>query len=502
MIKILTTDQIRKADQETLKGESISSRQLMRRACDALFIWIGERYDKTHRFVFFCGPGNNGGDGICLSMLMKQAGYTCVVYYSSVKELSEDGRFYLPEARAAGVEVVPVGGIKDLKPVLATDVLVDALFGSGLSRSIEDPFKDIIQWMNHTQNEIVSIDMPSGLLMDKKPGVEGLSIIKANYTLCFQQPRISLFLPEYQSFVGEWVVLPIGLDPDYLDRVETDYYLLETGDLKKKIRLRKKFDHKGRFGHGFLIAGSYGKMGAAVISAEGALRSGIGLLTVHVPKLGYDIIQHAVPEAMASVDKYDKLISKIPGCDNYTAVGIGPGIGKSPFTVGAIRDLFERCHCPLVLDADALNILSEQPEMLEMLPNDSVITPHIKEFDRLVGECTSHFDRIQKQKDFARKYGVVVVLKGSYTSIVGPEGVCYFNPSGNPGLAKGGSGDLLTGMVLAFLSQGYCSLDSALLAVYLHGLAADLAIEDISVESLLPTDVSMYISDAFLYLKA
>lgn len=484
-----------------MQHERISSIELMNRACTSLFKWIENRYSADSTFILICGPGNNGGDGICLSLLLSTAGYKIKVYYPAGEPLSEDAQYYLEKARANNSRLIPYKNSEDFEPPQSSDIIIDGLFGSGLNRPIEEPYAGIVQWINNSQSIVISIDFPSGLMEDYKSGIDLVRIVKSDYTLSFQQPRLPFFLPEYASVVGEWEVLPIGLSKEYLDKASSDYSLIDRTDLRAKLRMRKKFDHKGRFGHGFLIAGSYGKMGAAVLAAQGALRTGIGLLTVHIPRLGYEIIQVSVPEAMASVDKYEKLISKIPGCDNYTAVAIGPGIGKSGLTSGAIRDLFERCRCPLVLDADALNLISEQPEMLDLIPQDCVITPHIKEFDRLVGESINHFERIQKQIAFAKKYGVVVVLKGAYTSVAGPEGLCYFNDSGNPGLAKGGSGDLLTGMVLAYLAQGYCSLDSALLAVHLHGLAADLALEDISMESLLPSEVSLYISDAIRLLK-
>lgn len=501
MIKLLRPDQIRQADRQTLEDESITSVLLMKRASSALFRWIIENYSDCKGFAVLCGPGNNGGDGLCLSLMLKEGGYKCRVYYPAGEPLSEDSLYYLAQAEEASIYLKAYRSSADIDSLDSGEVIIDALFGSGLNRPLEEPYTGLVQWMNQATYTVISVDYPSGLMEDFSVALETLSIVRADHTLSFQQPRLPHFLPEYAPFIGNWAILPIGLSTDFIESCESDFYVLEASDLKAKLRLRKRFDHKGRFGHGFLIAGSYGKMGAAVLAAEGALRTGIGLLTVHVPRLGYDIIQKSVPEAMASVDKYEKLISKIPGCDNYTAVAIGPGIGKSALTSGAIRELFERCRCPLVLDADALNLIAEQEGMLELMPQDCILTPHIKEFDRLVGDSANHFERIRKQMAFAREYGVVVVLKGAYTSIAGPEGNCYFNTSGNPGLAKGGSGDLLTGMVLAFLAQGYCSMDSAQLAVHLHGLAADFAVEDISEESLLPSEVASYISEAFKHLK-
>ncbi|MFW6289812.1 MAG: NAD(P)H-hydrate dehydratase, partial [Mariniphaga sp.] len=327
------------------------------------------------------------------------------------------------------------------------------------------------------------------------------NIIKANFTLTFQFPKVSFLFPENEPYTGKWEVLPIGLHPAGIKQVASDLFFLEMQEVKKMIPSRNKFSHKGTFGHALLIAGGYGKMGAAVLGSRACLRSGVGLLTAHVPHFGYSVIQTAVPEAMASIDAHDSIFTEFPDLSQFTAVGAGPGLGKKSNTCRALHELLIAAREPLVLDADALNILSDNKSWLDELPANSILTPHPGEFKRLAGDAANSWERIQKQRDMARKYNVIVVLKGAYTSVALPDGKLYFNSTGNPGMATAGSGDVLTGFILGLLAQRMPPHHAALAGVYLHGLAGDLTAAEKSANAIMAGDIIESLGKAFLELQ-
>jgi NAD(P)H-hydrate epimerase len=242
-------------------------------------------------------------------------------------------------------------------------------------------------------------------------------------------------------------------------------------------------------------------MGAAVLAAKSCLRSGVGLLTVHLPQSGNQILQSIVPEAMVSIDQSDHLVSDIALKVAYKAVGIGPGVGQAPDTVRAFRKLLETYKSPMVIDADALNILSSNPEMMDLVPINSIFTPHPVEFERLVGVSATGYKRLQNALKFAQNHNIILILKGAYTAIVSPDGKCWFNSTGNPGMATGGSGDVLTGILTGLLAQAYSPTETAILGVYLHGLAGDFAAHTSSMESMIAGDLTENLGKAFTHLK-
>jgi len=323
-------------------------------------------------------------------------------------------------------------------------------------------------------------------------------IIKATHTLTFQFPKRSFLFPENEKFTGKWHLIPIGLHPDAIEEMHTDYHYLFHADLQHLFIKRRKFSHKGNYGHALLISGSRGMMGAAILAAKACLRSGAGLLTTHVPQSGLDILQIAVPESICSIDQSNDYFTGFPPLQNYTAVAIGPGIGVSPQTVSAFRDLLTGCDKPVIIDADALNIIARNPEMLTLLPENSILTPHPKEFDRIAGNSEDGFRRNQRQIEFARQHRVIVVLKGAHTSIAMPEGSCYFNSTGNPGMATAGSGDVLSGIILSLLAQGYSSPNAAMLGVFIHGLAGDIAADEVGQQALIASEIINYLGQAFI----
>jgi NAD(P)H-hydrate epimerase len=380
-------------------------------------------------------------------------------------------------------------------------IIVDSIFGTGLNKPAEGLAAETIDHLNTNSNSIIAIDIPSGMFCDSQNSKNDV-IINASATLTFQFPKLSFMFAENADHVGELAILDIGLHKDHINAVQTQNYFLTKKDISSILKKRSLSSHKGTYGHSLLIAGSFGKMGAAVLSAKAALRSGTGLLTVHVPKCGYDIIQSSVPEAMSSMDEEEKFWSGNIDLEKYNAIGIGPGIGTEKQTQNVLKLVIQNTHVPLVIDADALNIISENKTWLAFLPANSILTPHPKEFERLTEKVDSSKDRIELQREFSLKNRVYVILKGVHTSISCPDGTIFFNSTGNPGMAKGGSGDVLTGIITALMAQHYNSREACILGVYLHGLAGDIAAEHLSQESMLPSDLIEKLPLAFNWLRA
>jgi NAD(P)H-hydrate epimerase len=493
MLKILTTAQIRDLDAYTIKHRPIASIDLMENACHAIVTWFTERYNATCRVGVICGTGNNGGDGLGIARLLHERGYEIRAWI--VKGGPESSDFKVNLDRLAGkIEPMYIMDKVDAEAFASCDILLDAIFGSGLSRPATGIYASVIECVNETPVETIAIDIPSGLMADKPS--EG-PIVRAKYTLSFQVPKLAFFFPKHFDFVGNWVLLDIGLHKDFLKEAETPHHYFVLKDVRRILKSRSKFDHKGKFGHAMLISGGYGKMGAAVLAARAALRSGPGLLTLHVPSCGYGIVQTAVPEAMVSVDGHHEIVASAPSVDNYAVVGIGPGIGQAKETVQALSQVLKSCKVPMVIDADGLNILASNRELLPLIPAGSILTPHPKEFERLVGEWKNEFERLDKQKQLAKDLSAVIILKGAYTSVAAPNSNVYFNSSGNPGMAKGGSGDVLTGILTGLLAQGYTSLEAAQMGVFLHGFAGDLAAYEKGMTSLIPSDIIEFLPEAF-----
>ncbi len=501
-MKIFTVDQTRRLDQYTIDHEPVPSIELMERASRTFFHWFEKQFQDKHRKVFvFSGPGNNGGDGLAIARMLSRDYYEVKAYLLRIGDkLSEDcaSNFKnLRKYRSCPFEEINKG---DKMPSLPEgSIVIDAIFGSGLSRSVEGYWAKLIEHLNQQPVTRVSVDIPSGMFADKPTA--GVSVL-ADFTFSFEMPKLGFFFPENLHRVGEWSFDTIGLHADFIKKEETPLHLVDLKMVKPIVRYRKKYDHKGVFGHTLLVAGSYGKIGAAILAARACLRSGAGLVTVHTPKCGYEILQIAIPEAMISVDQDQETVTKIyEDLSKYKAVAIGCGLGTSEPTAGALADLLKSANQPVVLDADALNLLAGHPNFFKLIPKNSILTPHPKEFERLFGETANSFERNELQRLKARELGVYLILKGAHTAIACPEGQCYFNSTGNPGMATGGSGDVLTGVLAGLLSQGYSPFESCLLGVYLHGLAGDLAAHDLQQEALLASDITDHLGKAFISLK-
>lgn len=489
MLKILSTEQVREADRVTIERAAIESVDLMERAGAACVDWFVETYDSDRPIMVLAGVGNNGGDALVMARRLLEKGFqvaTYIVRYS--EKFSTDLQINLNRLLAAKHEVHYILEEERFPAIASRSVVIDGLFGSGLNRPVEGLAALCIDQVNASIAEVVSIDMPSGLFADAYTQVKS-SVISASYTLSFQVPKLALFMPENSGVIGRWSLIHIGLDPTYLASVKCSTYFVNDLAEYASHFARDRFDHKGKFGHALLIAGSYGMMGAAVLAARAALRAGVGKLTVHVPSCGYEIIQTSVPEAMCSVDDHEECIGELPVLSRFNAIGIGPGLGQNKKSRRAMKGLLQSAKAPLILDADALNLMAENEDLLNVLPKNSILTPHIGEFERLFGPANDSFERINQLKAAAKKHQAIIVLKGAHTTVAAPDGSIYINATGNPGMATAGSGDVLTGIITAFAAQVKDPLVAAICGVYIHGLAGDLAMQVKGEHGLIASDI-------------
>ncbi len=497
-MKIFPANKVQEIDAYTIEHEPIKSIDLMERAALKLTEWFVKRIKTDRKIIIIAGPGNNGGDALAMARMLIERRYTPKVYFiSSSGKLSADCRTNLDRLHQTGIGTVyQISSPDDFPEAGPGDVVVDGVFGSGLSRVVEGLYKSLLTHINQSEASIISIDIPSGLFGEDNSTNNADSIIHASYTLTFQFPFLSFMFADNVCYVGEWHVLDIGLHPGIIENTASKYTLLERQEIAGMFRERKKFDHKGNYGHALCIAGSFGMMGAAVLSGKAAIRSGAGLVTLHVPVSGYEIVQIAVPEVIVSVDKDDDCFSTLPDFGKFTAIAIGPGLGKEKKSAKALNQLMKEVKVPLVIDADALNLLSEDDEELS-LPEHTILTPHPGEFDRLFGNSNSAWERHEKQLFYAKELNVIIVLKGANSGIAFPDGSYFFNATGNPGMATGGSGDVLTGILVSLLAKGMTPENAALAGVFLHGMAGDMAAEEMGEESLIARDISRNLGNAF-----
>ncbi len=493
-MKIFNASQIRQIDALTLKRQSLTSLELMERAAGACAAWICSRYDTGTKIFVFCGPGNNGGDGLAIARILHSRGYDAGVWLAaSSRALSPDCQANL-DRLPPGI-LHPVQEDSELPLPGKKELVIDALFGTGLNHPPAGIIARTMAWINQGAAPVVAIDMPSGMYADRHPG--GQPVVRAAHTLSLETWKLAFLIPGTGEWAGSVHLLPLGLDPGALKETSTPFCLTDPGDISALITPRPPFSHKGDFGHVLLIAGSYGKMGAAVLSARACLRSGAGLVTCLVPEKGYPVIQTAVPEAMC--------ITYAPGQDEmlrpedlekYDAIGIGPGLGEGPEATRLVRTALEGSR-PLVIDADGLNLIARHPDWMKDIPPASILTPHPGEFERLFGKSPDPFARLDLLIRQAAENRIHILLKGRYTAIACPDGRCFFNPTGNPGMATGGTGDALTGILSGLRAQGYSPEHAAILGAYLHGLAGDFAAAALSGNSMLAGDLIENLGAAF-----
>jgi len=479
-MKILASTQLKELDKYTIVHEPIASIDLMERAARTLTDAIVRRWDKSFEVVVFAGPGNNGGDALAVARMLSQKGYHVEVFLFNTKgQLSEECQANLNRLKTCGsIYFTEISTQFDPPALTENHLVIDGLFGSGLNKPLNGGFASVVKYINASKAQVVAIDIPSGLMGEDNTYNIRPHIIHADVTLSIQLPKLSFLFPENEDIVGEWELLDIGLKQSFIDAAPSTFSILEETEVRSLIRPRKRFSHKGTFGHGLLIAGSYGMAGASILAAKACLKSGIGLLTVHVPIHNHDLLQTTVPEAIVHTDIQERYFAQPMHLHRYSALAIGPGLGQEEDTALAMMEQIQGSSLPIVLDADTINILSTHRNWLSRLPKRCILTPHLGELERLIGKCMDTYERLTKVKELAAYLQSYIIVKGAWTTIVTPEGNFYFNPTGNPGMATGGSGDVLTGILLGLLAQGYSREEACKLGVYIHGLAGDIAAEE------------------------
>lgn len=492
-MQIFSSDKLREIDQATCEAQNVDSLELMERAANAACYEIISRFLPAQRIVVVAGPGNNGGDALATARLLIERGYRNVeVFLFNIKNhLSHDCDEECKKLITIdGVDFTEVTR-EFIPPYLGeNDVVIDGLFGSGLKEGLQGGFVMLARYINESGAFVISLDIPSGLMGEWNSDLLRRDMVHADLTLTFQIPRLSFFFEENEEVVGEWKLLDIDLDQDTIKKLKSNFMLVEARSVRPLLRPRRRFTAKRDYGSALFFAGSTGMMGAAVLCARSCLKSGAGLATVHAPYGGLVVMQTSVTEALCEPDRSEHFISDMTVHHKHQVVAAGPGIGTNDNTIDALESLLKTCESPLVLDADALNCIAARPALLTMLPRNTVITPHIGEFDRLFGEHHSGEERLAKAIEMARYYNIIIVLKGHYTATVRPTGKVYFNSTGNPGMATAGAGDVLTGIIASFIAQGFRPEHAATVGVYIHGLAGDIAASELGEYGVTAGDIA------------
>lgn len=497
-MKILSANQTRQADAYTIENEPIASIDLMERACQTFIDWFIQKFPKAefNLVSIICGKGNNGGDGLAIARLLNNLGYDVAAWIVDLSD-SASPDFKTNLERLEKIEEVNIKSVEsseDLPLFDENEILIDAIMGTGLTRPLEGELVNIVNFLNECNNIMVAVDLPTGVFSDScTTGVT----LQANYTFTFELPKLAFFFPENFKSVGDFEYASIGLDAKFIEETDSPYHYTTFEDVYYLHKKREKFAHKGVFGHALLVAGSYGKMGAAILATKACLRAGVGLVTIHVPTCGYEVLQTAVPEAMVSLDEDQYIFTRVYDLHRYSTIGVGCGLSTKNRTRNALCYMLKHIDTPTVLDADALNILGQSPDWLEYIPKNSILTPHPKEFERLFGKTYDNFERNELQRQKAKELGVYIILKGANSCIATPDGSCYFNSTGNPGMGTAGSGDVLTGILTGLLAQHYTPFEACVLGVYLHGLAGDLAAKHHGQEALMAGDITEYLGMAY-----
>jgi ADP-dependent NAD(P)H-hydrate dehydratase / NAD(P)H-hydrate epimerase len=498
-MKVFSAAQIKQWDAYAIAHEPIAPIDLMERAASKCFEWLLQQNYAQKHFHIFCGKGNNGGDGLAIARMLIKKRYTVTVYILEFGNIgTADFQTNLARLHECSTDIHFIQS-QDFFPLIKNNaIIIDALFGTGLNKPLEGISAALVNHLNQSAAEIIAVDLPSGLSADTSS--KGNAVINATHTLSFQNYKLAFLLPENEEYCGIIHILNIGLHKKFESEEDVAFELTDAAFIKAMYKPRKKFAHKGNFGHAALLCGSNGMMGAAVLGARACLRAGAGKLTCYIPKCGYAILQTAVPEAMCVIAGEDYILSA-PEIEKFNAVGIGPGIGLQNIHASLLKEIFTKFNKPMIIDADALNTIAQNKELLSFIPPLSIITPHPKEFERLFGTTVNDFERLQLALQKSKEHNIYIVLKGHNTFIGTPEdGKSFFNSTGNAGMAKGGSGDVLSGVITGLLAQGYTPLQSCIMGVYLHGLAGDLAATKFSQEAMLASDIVECLGEAFKVL--
>lgn len=470
MRNLLTAQQVREADAYTITNEPVPSVQLMERASIAFVEKLASLLPLEGLSILVCcGTGNNGGDGLAIARLLHES-YLVNVHVWVVKYNDRETEDFRANYQRLKDLPIPIDEIYPAEeyPTVHQDIIVDAMMGSGLNKPLAGSWLSLVNYLNRTERKIIAVDIPTGMTADGDIPLEARSVI-ADEVITFQRPKISFLFPESAHFMKRFHVVDIGLNEAFIERLPSNFLEITALDIRKILKERSAFSHKGTFGHSLIVAGNENTMGAALLSAEACLFTGAGLTSLCVPKSGFSAMNTRLPEVMLL--ERDKQID----LKRYNALAMGPGLGTGEGEQRLFKELIFAESLPtLVLDADALNILSGEKELLNHLPAGTLLTPHMKEFDRLFGASDSWFERVNKAREEASDRNLMIILKNRFTFIASPNGKVYVNFTGNPGMASGGMGDTLTGILVSLLAQGYTSSEAAILGCYLHGKAGDL----------------------------
>lgn len=503
-MKIFTSVQIHELDRYTIEHEPIKSVDLMERAAKAITRAVAEEWTTHTPVVVFAGPGNNGGDALAVARLLTNEGYKVRTYlFNITNHLSDDcvtNRQRLLDGRHAK-DFTEITAKFDPPELTADTLVIDGLFGSGLNKPLAGGFASLVKYINQSPAKVVSIDVPSGLMSEDNTYNVRANIIHATLTLTLHEKKLAFLFGDAQQFIGRLKVLDIRLSQEYIQKTEAQYYVLEESDVRSRLLHRDDFAHKGNMGNALIVAGSYGMSGAAILATRACLRSGAGKVTVHTPKKNYGVMQISVPEAVLHMDHEETAFTEAVDTDGFDALGIGPGLGCQETTAIAMIAQIRRAQCPIVADADALNILASHRAWMQQLPKGIIMTPHPKELDRLTGSpANADFERLHRTRELAQSLQAYIILKGHNSALCLPDGQVVFNPTGNSGMATAGSGDVLTGIITALLARGYHQHNACIVGMYLHGLAGDIAVKTLGKESLTASDIIDYLPHAFKHL--
>jgi len=503
-MQILTKEQFRAADEYTIYHEPIASIDLMERAARNCVMRIVKLCDEQRIFYIFCGKGNNGGDGLAIARMLIDRGFqTHILVTHYTENFSPDAQINYTRLIESGARIINIHGEKDLESISPHPlaVAIDALFGTGLNKALHGIAANTAHFINQQFKQVISIDCPSGLFIDTANAPEDI-IVHSTLTLTFQFPKLSFLLAQNKKAVPYFEILDIGLHPDATQHITSAFTYTTRLEAAALIKHRHKFSHKGTYGHALIIAGSTHMPGAAMLATKACLRSGAGKVTIHSHLHVCNHVISYCPEALLSIDEHSHSIATLPEAGVYHVIAMGPGIGKTTETEQVLKKLIHyHKGAQLVLDADSINLLAENKTWLSFLPPQTILTPHPAEFDRLTEKHDNDFDRVESARQLAVKNNCIVILKGSHTAICFSNGCVAFNSSGNPGLAKAGSGDVLTGILAGLLARGYRAEEAAILGVFLHGYSADLRLKKHSMESICAGDVIEELGKAFLRLE-
>lgn len=500
-MRIYSAEQLYIGDQLTIKNQQLGPTDLMERAGMQVFQWLHSRMQGAQVPVrIFCGIGNNGGDGLVLARHLVEHGYNVHTYVVNCSD-KRSKNFLINYDRIKQVTKNWPTLIKDeggFPEIHRDDVVVDAIFGIGLNRPLKGWVKKMAQHLNAAGAFILAIDLPSGLYANA-PIKDPEAVVRANHTLAFQFPKLAFFMPTTGGFTQTWETLDIGIDPEFVMNTQPLGSFTNRQHLLSWYVPRAKFAHKGDYGHTLIAGGSYGKMGAAVLASKSALRMGSGLVTAYVPKCGVDIVQQTAVEAMVISDTNQEYLSEFSGNPNDYTLVVGMGMGTHTASVKALEQLLKNSKKPVVIDADAINILAAKPDLIKDVPKNSVLTPHPGELERLIGKWKDDYDKLKKAKAFSKANEVVLLIKGAHTCVLLGDAM-FINSTGNPGMATAGSGDVLAGAIGGLMAQHYESWQAAVMAVYMHGSAGDIAVQQLGYQALTASDIIANMGEAFIQL--